>query len=294
MQLNVTAMKTKIFLLIFLLFSILFARGQDYTYVPFVEEDTRWSYASITQVGITDYDVYYNVYQLKGDTTIAGLIYKKLLYGCSEDYLAALREENKKVFIKGQEDEDEQLLYDFNLQEGDWIIYNIYNFHHVMEIQVTKIDTIQIGETKRKRFFFSNVIWIEGIGDLSDFYPYQPQLTGSAGQGINYQKKGSEIVYKTDEWYFKENECEFSSINAPKAESVSLLFPNPVKDQLYLKVNPSIFEFAQIKDLAGRICLRSDKNPIDVFSLPEGIYILELKMKNNSETVYNKFIKGRF
>jgi len=279
-------MKTIIIIFTFLYFSLSFLRGQDYAYAPFVEEGTRWSYTSVTQVGITDYDVYYNVYQLKGDTTIAGLIYKKLLYGCSEDYLAALREENKKVFIRKQEDEDEQLLYDFNLQEGDWITYDIYKTY-----QVTKIDTIQIGETKRKQFFFGNEIWIEGIGDLLDFYPFQPQLTGSAGQGINYQKKGVDIIYKTDEWYFKENECEFSSINAPKAGPVSLLYPNPAKDWLYLKINPSEFEFAQIKDLAGRICLRSDKNPINIFSLPEGMYILELKEKNNFEMIYRKFYK---
>lgn len=282
-------MKTIILPFTLFYLSIFLLRGQDYVYAPFVEEGTRWSYAFVRQVSPIDYKAGYFGYQIKGDTIINGLNYKKLLDGCSEDYLAALREEDKRVYIIKKQ-EDERLFFDFNLQEGDYMKSGSNGSLYL----VTKIDTIQIGETKRKRFVFDSVYetWIEGIGALEDFYPLQGRLLGSDDQGINYQKKGVEIIYKTDEWYFKENECDdFSSINGPKTEPIGLLFPNPVKDWLYMKTNPNEFLFAQIKDLAGRICLRSYENPINVFSLPEGIYILELKMKHNSETVYKKFIK---
>ena len=99
-------MKIKIFTLTLLLFSISLIKGQDYTYIPLVEESTRWSYAFIRQIGwvpgdtaIPDYAVVYSTYQLKGDTTISGISYKKLLTGCSGDYIAALREEKKECIL---------------------------------------------------------------------------------------------------------------------------------------------------------------------------------------------------
>jgi len=192
-------MKAKIFIIINI-FYVLTIRAQGYEYVPLVNEEHIWSYAFVRQTSPADYEVdSYSVYQLRGDTVINELNYKKLLYGCSETYIAAVREVDKKVFIKEDQQED-QLLYDFNLQEGDWA-----NYLH----QVIKIDTIQIGDTKRKRFVFDAgyETWIEGIGALEDFYPLQARSLGYAGQGINYQKKGTEFVYKTDEWYFNENDC---------------------------------------------------------------------------------------
>jgi len=206
-------MKTKILIVIFLQLSIPFLQGQDYVYAPFVEDGMLWSYAFIRQVGITDFKADYSIYHLQGDTVIDGLNYKKLFSDCSENYIAALREENKKIFIvKAQE--EEKLLYDFNLQEGDWVGYS-----H----QVTKIDTILIGNTKRKRFVFDSgyETWIEGIGSLEDFYPLRGRLLGYEEQGINYQKKGAELVYKTDKWYFNENDC-----NPVPSQTMKLLDEN--------------------------------------------------------------------
>jgi len=208
-------MKTTILIIIFLRLSILFLRGQDYVYAPFVEDGTHWSYAFIRQVGVTDFAADYSIYHLQGDTVIDGINYKKLLLGCSENYIAALREDNKKIFIV-EEQEDEKLLFDFNLQEGDWVS-NLY--------QVTKIDTVLIDNTKRKRFVFGSgyETWIEGIGSLEDIYPFRAILLCYESRGINYQKKGSEVVYKTDEWYFNEDDC-----NPVYSQSMRLLEPTSI------------------------------------------------------------------
>ena len=278
-------MKTKNFLLTFLLFSISFAKGQDYTYIPLVEEDTRWSYAFISQVGYIDYSAGYETYQLKGDTIISGLNYKKLLYGCSENYIAALREENKQVFII-REQEDEQLMYDFNLQEGDWA-----NELH----QVTKIDMIQIGNTQRKRFVLSSgwETWIEGIGALEDFYPLRGRLLGYADQGINYQKKGSEIVYKTDEWYFNENECIPNDVRLPlsSVDCVIQIQGGDINIRFVTKETVQI----SLSDIGGRLYYHSPllsmtDVTIPSLSFPKGIYLLTIFNSDKNQVNISKII----
>ena len=64
-------MKAKILIVYLFLLSILFIKGQDYTYVPYVEEGTRWSYAIIYfNYPISVYRAEYATYQLMGDTII--------------------------------------------------------------------------------------------------------------------------------------------------------------------------------------------------------------------------------
>ena len=281
-------MKTKIFLLTLLLFSVLFAKGQDYTYIPFVEEDTKWSYAFITWVGY-DLRASYATYQLKGDTIISGLNYKKLYEGCSEDYcIAALREENKKVFIKEFHQDEERLFYDFNLQEGDNMIG--YSGH---EWQVISIDTVQIGNTKRKRFDFYGEIWIEGIGAIEDFYPLRARLLVFADQGINYQKKGSEIVYKTDEWYFNENECTQNAIQSPlsSGDCVIQVQEGAINIRFFTKETVQI----SLSDTAGRMYYHSPSlSATDVTipsqSFPKGIYLLKIVNPAKNQTNIRKII----
>ena len=236
-------MKAKFFLLTIFLLSILFAKGQDYEYIPFVEEGTRWSYASITMAyeGGSKYKAGYAVYQLKGDTIINGLNYKKLYGGCSEVYQAALREENKKVYIiKVQE--EEKCFFDFNLQKGDFMVSGSNNHHY----RVTKVDTIQIGESKRKRFVFSSgyETWIEGIGALEGFYPLQGRILSLEGQGINYQKKDSEVVYKTDEWYFNENECDNNGLKFPQSSCLLRILQR--NGEIELQTDAGNFESGQV------------------------------------------------
>ncbi|MDR1526311.1 MAG: hypothetical protein LBS46_01410 [Dysgonamonadaceae bacterium] len=94
-------MQTKILTtILILLLSVPFAKGQDYIYVSLVEEGVRWSYARVRQVGTIDLETEYSSYRLKGDTVINDVNYKKLLFGCSENYIAALREDDKKYLSR--------------------------------------------------------------------------------------------------------------------------------------------------------------------------------------------------
>ncbi|MCL1937639.1 MAG: T9SS type A sorting domain-containing protein [Candidatus Azobacteroides sp.] len=280
-------MKTKILVLIALLSYSAFLKGQNYAYIPYVAEDTRWSYAYVHRIGsgAGNYEVDYSLYQLKGDTIISGSIYKKLLYDCSENCIAVLREDNKKVFIKEQQ-QDERLFYDFDLQEGDWV-GNLY--------QVTKIDTIRVGETKRKRFVFNSgyETWIEGIGALEDFYPLQGRLLGYEAQGINYQKRNSEIAYKTDEWYFNENECKGADIRSPLPP---LDYFVQVKDDvIHIRLLTKKRLQATLNDLAGKLYYHSSfASTTDVIipslSFPKGVYLLKIFDADKNQIKVSKIV----
>jgi len=263
--------------------------AQDYAYISFVEENIRWSYAYIRQTGSAgDFEVDYFNYQLQGDTVINGLNYKKLLYGCSGDNIAVLREDNQKVFIIRQQ-ENEQLLYDFNLKEGDSMKKNGLTY------SVTKIDTIQVGNTKRKKFIFDfgYDTWIEGVGSLNDFYPLQPYLLGYIAQGINYQKKGLDIVYRTDEWYFNENDCKNNDIQPSLSSRDCSIY---MKDNgIHIHFSSSITVRISILDVGGRLYFQSpffssEDVIIPSFAFPKGIYLLKIFEKDKNRENIHKII----
>ena len=266
---------------------------KDYTYIPYVEEGKRWSHAFLVQVSSAgDLKAEYSSCQLKGDTVINGLNYKKLLYGCSGTYIAALREENKKVFIK-EDQHDERLFYDFNLQEGDRMTGYSINEH-----QVIKIDTVQIGDTQRKRFAFGEgtwifETWIEGIGALEDFFPLQGRALGYAGQGINYQKKGTELVYKTDEWYFNENECPPNAIRPPLSSTDCVIQLN--KEEITVRFFTKETVQISLSDMSGRLYYRSSFSSttdatIPSFSFPKGIYLLKIVYPDRNRVNIHKIL----
>jgi hypothetical protein len=69
------------------------------------------------------------------------------------------------------------------------------------------------------------------------------------------------------------------------------IYPNPVKDMLQINTGNRELEFVNVVDLTGRIYIKARKNTIDVSSLPEGVYLVKLQLKNNSQSVYRKIIK---
>jgi hypothetical protein len=247
---------------------MLLLKGEDYEYIPVIEDGTYWSYAFVRQtipVNYTDY----RIYHLQGDTVIEGLNYKKLLTGCpSGDYLAGLREADQKIFIK-EDGRDERLLYDFNLQEGDWAD----ELH-----RVTKVDTVPAGGTMRRRLIFDDgyETWFEGIGSIHDFFPLQGSLLGYELQGINYQKKGGEIVYKTNECYFNANDCSTNGISSIDPD----FFTVRQSDQmLYVSFETPFSGRLVLYDILGKIRFSMDvfnKNNLSVPVSEKGCFVLFL------------------
>ena len=149
----------------------------DEFYRPFVEEGKVWTYHYHGYNGRE-----FNVDRvMDGDTIIGGQTYKKIYDKIGGQYLYALRENGKKVYIVSNEAESlldetgtESLLYDFSKDVGDVIDELEY------PLIVASVDTIDIDGVKFRRMRVQDAnqpieewndeminmynFWIEGVG----------------------------------------------------------------------------------------------------------------------------------
>jgi hypothetical protein len=76
---------------------------------------------------------------------------------------------------------------------------------------------------------------------------------------------------------------EFSGLQA-------VLYPNPVKDQLYIDINLDDLNI-EIFNLSGQLLLKTNEKTIELFHLKAGVYFLNINSGTlNTSKVY-KFIK---
>ncbi len=209
-------MKKQINLAIFLLFAFVL-QGQEYSYVPYVQESSVWSYCLKDQPDRVNIDLpeyYYDRYEINGDTVIDSKQYKKMLYDCpqNQSYFGAFREQDKKVFFIENNSDNERLVYDFSLNTGDTFVrYDGVSYSYIMI--VSSIDTINVSGGLRKRINFVERAdykggdWIEGIGDTKSILTLEDVVAGQE-HWLNYKKENGGIVYRSTEAWFNENDCD--------------------------------------------------------------------------------------
>ncbi|MDR1371365.1 MAG: T9SS type A sorting domain-containing protein [Dysgonamonadaceae bacterium] len=201
-------MKTIRFIMLFGI-CLLFANSRQMLFaqsVPLLNPDNMWSVLQEENFypGFPDERVYKLSYRIKtgNDTVVNGKKYKIMLYSMDreslnwEDHIDYILHDNERVPIGGvlmreeggkvysndgriYYNEEETLLYDFNLQEGDSI--SSYLFPYVPDRDdkiISRVDSIRythINNLPRKVFYISIYpennpgfkvpeIWIEGIG----------------------------------------------------------------------------------------------------------------------------------
>jgi hypothetical protein len=136
-----------------------------------IETNKMWN---VVECG--NFDACYTVsYKFDGDTILGGITYNKLMqsWNAPSDYWnfhSAYREDEAgKVFINWGWDTEEQLFYDFDLEQGDVFYFHLPHSNDIIPMEVIEVDSVTIlnGE-KRKRITFydyqTNEQWIEGIG----------------------------------------------------------------------------------------------------------------------------------
>jgi len=67
------------------------------------------------------------------------------------------------------------------------------------------------------------------------------------------------------------------------------LYPNPVKDVLYINTNSNAEMSVRITNLAGQVLITTNQKTVDVSGLAEGIYFANINI--NGQIVNSKFIK---
>jgi hypothetical protein len=226
-------------ILIFTVLTILsfLLQGQEYSYVPYVQDGNFWSYAIPGAITTTFEDANpspgFVSYAITADTICVGSnCYKRTFYGCDDYhiYFGALREQDQKVyFIIGNE---ERLVYDFSLKIGDTFLALDWSDTNI--IVVSDIDTIQINGGYRKIFYFGDSetdnFWIEGIGSVNHATDPFAIKAEKSYYGLNYKKENGEIVYHSTEAWYNKDDCRSLIIeNIAQHQSNALLqnSPNP-------------------------------------------------------------------
>lgn len=178
-------------------FCLLYLQAKAKDYVPFVEDGKVWNMELVsTWQSWPDYGIVRNeTWELKGDTVIKGTSYIK--YYEEGGLRGAMREEDKKVYFLNVNNNQETLLYDFNLTEGGRI--NNYETEYVL----TAEDHVKSGEYVFRRMKIVDVndsrntnYWIEGIGALEGpCNPFYSMRTGGVDISIASCYVGGQCIY---------------------------------------------------------------------------------------------------
>ena len=298
---------------IFLQFISSFAQ-KEYKYVPFPTSDAIWSEIYFFRDDADWQPAVYERFAVNGeDIIINGIGYKKLYMFHNTDfdkntasYIGAIREdEQKRIWLKMDKsihpykpglfyDAEEILLYDFSVKEGDTIQSEYLNITGLKVAVVEKIDTIEIGNTYRKKIKIKtdrwiDLEWIEGIGSLSGlfFTSLLAHPTGSIARNVLIGfKHQDEILYFNDAY---PSFYPTTGIKAVNSEEMRLI-PIPGTGFMFESNDKDNISVIQIFNIAGILQTTLQKKFIlNTNRYVSGIYIYKV-INNLGNSYTGKFL----
>ncbi|MFZ1679097.1 MAG: T9SS type A sorting domain-containing protein [Saprospiraceae bacterium] len=227
--------------------------------------------------------------------TLDGKVYRRLHQKFSENSThwlprnVYLREQNGKIYMYSTE--GEQILYDFNLMQGD--TFHSGNVNMVQDFIVSKVDTIQLmnGDYRRRYYLeainpidensdANHVIWIEDIGNVNGL------MTNSNPWTVDWKIStmlcmhwDSVLVYDNPDF----DACWLQTTSTKEITNSGIqVFPNPVNDMINITYSTQITTpiLCSLVDVYGlkvkniKLDMNSDHSSIDVADLPSGIYFI--------------------
>lgn len=247
------------------------------------------------------------LFKLTGDTTINSNTYKKIWSKSDSssssnwwrnDEYGYIRESGSKIYVYNYYIGGEYLEYDFGIAVGDTFKYTCsFGTVSTLDFVLDSIKTEFIANENRNVYYFDwgGYKWIEGIGSnfglvhhyilcIADIYE---ELLCYYENGIN---KYVNPIYNT--CYFVAGVDEYSNANEIKVT----ISPNPANTIVNINYDNTkqTFDIISLLDITGRKLLEQQTNgantlQIDLSSLPNGMYFLELKNKNTR--VHKKILK---
>ncbi|MFN3557589.1 MAG: T9SS type A sorting domain-containing protein [Bacteroidales bacterium] len=273
--------------------------AQDY--LPMLEANKTWS--------VSD-----EKYILLGDTLINETEFHKVYFqkkleefeGDSLAYICALREDTEtgKVWMVWSDQQEEYLLYDFDVEPGQTINvypaeYNVFNnpafFPFAQEFTIEEVLWLEIEGVQRKVIRQSseygsahgttyNEIWIEGLGSTSGLL--YAGITSLLIMDIAYPDLL--CVHLEDELLFQSSVHPSGCYNVPATHIARQnlptyaihSYPNPFTHQFQLKVEAGVLRF-YIYNAAGVLVYKAETEEgttiltIPAHDWPKGIYIIK-------------------
>jgi hypothetical protein len=205
---------------------------------------------------------------------------------------------NKKVFFRYYSSQNDQLLYDFDLQMGDTLPASIVN--QALTNVVTKIDSIQINGSYRKKYWISCDLdttnftcynftsLVEGFGsDLGLFASLTPNFEFSSYG--SYTESNSQVLYLCNTLHNTE---------LLKDDEISI-YPNPSSEFITINLNQINRQNVSVElyDMLGKqiqsaiIYQGSTIAYFDTRTLYNGQYLIKLVAQENVITKTVSIIK---
>lgn len=274
-------------LLLFLFSLLIFTPSKAQTYYPFPTNTGYWSSQNLDDFYQPTNGFY--VFRLDGDTTINLFPYKKLQSKCYGNimynicgYLGALREDNKIIYFVPKDSINEVVLYNFNLQLGDTVLYPYSFWNPDMANDtfiVSNIDSVLCADGNyHRQFKIGQATIIEGVGSTKGPTIIQYQFAVSGLPRLNCSSNDNGIVYS------ESNTTCFTNVEeTANNEKTISIFPNPSNTLINIYAQSKITSM-QIINTLGQICYATTLNAtpatVDISQLPKGVYFARMVINN--------------
>ena len=230
----------------------------------------------------------FHEHHYQGDVVNIGGMEYTTIYVDSEvngNYLdGAYRNDDNQVYYckwNGSSYDDEFLLYDYDLEVGDF--FHDDDDHPMQVTEVTTITDLNGVSRKKITFSFSGLtdvteFWIEGVGSNRGFMHVGQWEADHDSEGEMYHllcyHVDNDVIYVNPEY----NDCDLDDIEENTVENSISIYPNPAKDVIkILNDNNLNITNVEILDLTGRTVLSTDKSAdINISELPEGQYFVKI------------------
>lgn len=277
--------------IIFILFLMISIQSNAQEYQPIAKEVAHWIIKKDLISTIEPVDEIWE-YFAQGDTSINGLVYKKIYYrnlvttqdgppyeadgSYFLDFLIRDDIENKKVYAISFNatlcnPDGESMIYDFSLQLNDTAEFCLLP-DEVLGI-VDNIEEINIFETNTKSFHILN-------GYSGEDYIYE-------GIGSNYgllefmfiplkkDSKYTEMTWLSD--YCVGDDCDIFLNTSVRNKSSLLLYPNPASDLIHIEIpiltkDAHILVFDKLGRLIKEFTTNNKQIEINTSSFSKGVY----------------------
>ena len=231
----------------------------------------------------------FHEHHLQGEAVNIGGLEYQTIYVQSEvngNYLdGAYRNEDNQIYYckwNGTSYDDEVLLYDYDLEEGDY--FNDENEH---PMQVTEVTTItDLNGVSRKKISFTYIgiedkteFWIEGVGSSRGFMHVGQWEADHNSDGEMYHMLcyhvDNDVIFVNPEY----NDCDMPyGVEDNIVSNEVSVYPNPANEVVNILNNNNLnISSVEIIDLIGRTVLLSEKaENINISELPEGQYFVRI------------------
>ncbi len=182
----------------------------------------------------------------------------------------------------------DQILYDFNLVEGDTL--HLGNENVILDLVVENVDTISLmnGDLKKRWTlqpvdpvdpeWDNTITWIEGIGNLKGLRDNIRPWT--------FDREDSHIlcVYWMDNLVYDNPDvdgCWFipTSTNEPGNKKL-IVAPNPATEEITLLELDNDIESVYMYNIFGHLVFQGTEDHISLRDIPVGYYFMVIKLKN--------------